>query len=159
MTTMTMQPGTDPQVPVALPTRSLLLAVILGSIGAAVAFVVTAWSLGAEPWARAGVFGGAVVMACTTLGLLAISPWTPRPVPMWVSMWLGQTVVRLLVTPVVAYLVYSAASVPLMAFASAVGACYLAAVLIEAKVLTRFLMTRAATLTPTDDASSGSSDS
>jgi hypothetical protein len=86
-----------------------------------------------------GLAGAGIVAGCTTVGLLAIAPWIERPAMMCVTMWLGQTVVRLLLTPVVTYLLYSAT--PLSGFQPllAVGTIYAVTVIGEAMVFARYL--------------------
>lgn len=158
MTTMTVQPDfpTTP-VPVTLPTRQLLLSVVLSSLVAGGLVSLLGVMMGWADWDRAGIWGGVLVAICTAGGVLAITPWKPRPMTMWVAIWLGQTVVRMLVTPAAAYLLYSATSIRPMALAAAVGSCYLAAVVVEARVLTRILATGGATDGAADNGNSNGS--
>jgi hypothetical protein len=134
--------GLDARGPaLSLPTGRLL-ATLLGAcvlVGGGWAAVVAA--TGGEPGlARSGLLGGGIVAVCSTAGLLAIGPWKQRPVPLWISLWLGQTVVRLLLTPLVAWLLYSAAPATApMPLAVAVGLTYLVAVVSEATVLAGYL--------------------
>ncbi len=58
----------------------------------------------------AGLAGATVVAAVGVAAALLMRPWRARPVSEWMTWWLGGIVVRLLVTPPAAYLLYSATS-------------------------------------------------
>jgi hypothetical protein len=84
-----------------------------------------------------GVLGTAVVAAFALAGIILIRPWRDRPVSEWMTWWLALTVFRVLLTPVGAWVLYSAASSGLnpKAFALAVGLTYLTTVVAEALVV------------------------
>jgi hypothetical protein len=69
--------------------------------------------------------------------VLAMTPWKTRPMTDWWTMWLGAMVLRLLATPALAYLLYSAAPLSPEAMCLAVAASYLAALLAEAVGIAR----------------------
>ncbi|MCH8315363.1 MAG: hypothetical protein IIA64_05270 [Planctomycetes bacterium] len=58
----------------------------------------------------AGLAGSALVAAVGVAAALLMRPWRPRPLSAWTTWWLAGIVGRLLVTPAVAYLLYSATS-------------------------------------------------
>ncbi|MHC4415769.1 MAG: hypothetical protein ACYS0G_10835 [Planctomycetota bacterium] len=127
-----------PAIP--LPT-SLLLGSVLGTsavVGGA--WAASAWALGrGDADAVPGLLAAGIVGLCTAGGLLSILPWRARPVSTWITLWLAQTVVRLLLTPVLTFLLYSATSFNATPLFVAVGVTYLAAVVSEAGVLARYL--------------------
>ncbi len=69
--------------------------------------VVRLGGFGAEAVA-AGLAGAAAVAVVGVAAALVMRPWRPRPVSSWVTWWLAGIVGRLLVTPALAYLLYSA---------------------------------------------------
>ncbi len=94
-----------------LPAGRLLLlmtafALIIAGAWSA-AFALGRW--GAVEF-RSGMFGIGVTAVMALLGLLVMTPWKARPMADWMTMWLAGTVFRLLGTPTVLFLLYSAAS-------------------------------------------------
>jgi hypothetical protein len=131
----TMTPSTE-HTAVALPSGLLLGTVAGASLLAGSAFAAASWVLGrGEP--VAGLAAAALVAVTTVAGLLAITPWKRRPIATWIAMWQGQTLLRLLVTPIGAWLLYSATSLELVPLALAVGLTYFLTVVSEAVVLRR----------------------
>ncbi|MDZ4830799.1 MAG: hypothetical protein SGJ09_11460 [Phycisphaerae bacterium] len=122
----------------AMPTWPLL-AWLAGSL----AVVAGLWSLAIAigPWGRpefvSGMVGIAVTGVIGIVGTLIITPWKPRAMGDWMTMWLGGTVFRLLVTPVVLFLLYSAASSALAVkpLVLSVALTYLVMVMTEAGTL------------------------
>lgn len=106
-------------------------AVVLGWL---IAMFLKDWPAGTM---SSGLLGAGVVVAFAIAGTLLISPWKVRPVSAWMTWWLGLTVFRLFLTPVGAWVLYSAASSGLnpKAFALAVGLTYLTTVVAEALVV------------------------
>jgi len=86
-----------------------------------------------------GVLGAAIVLVVSLGALLVTSPWRKRPVSMQMTMWLAGTVIRLLATPIVGFLLYSAAPLDGTALTLSVGAVHLATLLTEAAVMSRLL--------------------
>ena len=87
-----------------------------------------------------GVFAagpaGAALVALVSLGsVLCIRPWKERPVSDWATLSLAGIVLRLLGTPVLAYLLYSATSLGLTPLMLSVAMTIVPAVIGEAIVL------------------------
>ena len=87
----------------------------------------------------AGLAGSALVAAVGVAAALLMRPWRPRPVSSWMTWWLAGIVGRLLVTPVVAYLLYSATSLSGTALGLAIVFSYFLALLAEWVVLDRHI--------------------
>ena len=68
-----------------------------------------------------------------------MTPWRPRDLGMWMTMWMAATVLRLLLTPALAYLLYSATSLSGMALGLAIVTSYFLALLAEWVVLDRHI--------------------
>lgn len=93
-----------------------------------------------EPWRSAaltGQLGSVVVAVVAALAIVAMTPWRPRPMIDWMTWWLAGTVVRLLVTPAGAFLLYSAARLEAEPLTLSVAMTYLVTVLTETAVLAR----------------------
>jgi hypothetical protein len=101
---------------------------------------VTIRSLGPQVFAT-GMLGIAVVTVIAIAGVLVMTPWKPRPVVDWMTMWLAGTVFRMLVTPIAAFLLYSALSHALAVkpLVLSVAATYLCTLLVEAAVVARHM--------------------
>jgi hypothetical protein len=89
--------------------------------------------------AMVGPAAGMLVTVAMLIGLLAIMPWKPRPVGIWPTLWLASTVLRLLLTPVLTYLLYSAAPFSAAALAINVVVAYALALAGEVTVVAGFL--------------------
>ena len=105
---------TSPAPATKEPIITLPIGRMVGSIVGLSALTYVGWlavvwlgRFGAEAVA-AGLAGAALVAAVGVAAALLMRPWRPRPVSSWVTWWLAGIVGRLLVTPVVAYLLYSA---------------------------------------------------
>ena len=144
MTMATTRIASD-QPAVRLPTVRLVSAVVVaGALAAAGWWASAALLAGDQVEPRLAIAAWAVVAGCTVAGVLAIGPWKPRPVSRWITMWLAQTVLRMLLTPIVAFVVARAGAIDLMSLAVPLGITYLAAVVCEALVVSRFLKSWAA---------------
>lgn len=123
---------------IALPTLQLLLFVPLAAaiVGGSWAGIVKMLGYSNET-AVAGLAGAGVVAVVTLASVLVMTPWKRRPMDLWMTFWLAGTVVRLLVTPIAAFLLYSAALLPAEPLALAVATAYLVTVLTETAVLAR----------------------
>ncbi|MHC4218026.1 MAG: hypothetical protein ACYSU7_06165 [Planctomycetota bacterium] len=124
----------------ALPTGRMLVSIVATSVAAVLAWSVVAWVVAPrrEVFAAGGA-GAAVVAAVTILGVLVIRPWQIRPVGDWINWWLGAMVLRLLLTPVVAYLLYSATALSLTPLMLSVAATYVVVQVSEATVVAHYL--------------------
>lgn len=124
-----------------------LFAVVLGA--AAIAVAVAAWSAGR--WAgdaAAGGLGAAVAGVTALLGVAILRPSKVREASDWMTAWLAATVVRLLLTPLVAGSLYFALPQPGRAFLLSVAGAYLVCLLAETLWLARSVhnaLSRAAT--------------
>ncbi|MCI0366075.1 MAG: hypothetical protein L0Y44_01980 [Phycisphaerales bacterium] len=123
---------------VKLPTGMLL-----GGVIGAVALVAGAcwaidlvWSMGGQA-AISGLIGAASVGVVAVGGVLIMTPWKSRAMADCLTMWLGATVFRLLLTPVLVYLLYSAISPALAVkpLVLSVASSYFLALLAEAAIL------------------------
>ncbi len=96
---------------IALPTGRMVGSIVGLSTLTAVGWLVVVWAGGfGTKTGTAGLAGAAVVAVVGVAAALMMRPWRPRLVSWWVSWWLGGILVRLLVTPAAAYLLYSATS-------------------------------------------------
>jgi hypothetical protein len=133
----------------ALPTGSLLAAACGGSAAAGIAWALVVWLGGRAGWgigstwgpghAIAGLVAAGIVALIATMVLLALGPWKVRPLGTWMTLWLAGAVGRLILTPLAAFLVYSAAPLSATALFLGVGITYVSALLAEVSVLTRCL--------------------
>jgi hypothetical protein len=87
----------------------------------------------------AGGAGTAVVAAVSVLAVLVIRPWRIRPVTSWMSWWLGAMVLRILLTPVAGFLLYSATALSLTPLMLAVATAYVVVQVSEAAVVAHYL--------------------
>lgn len=93
------------------------------------------------PWGSqvmtSGLVGVASVAAVMLAGVFIMTPWKPKPVADWMTFWMAATVFRLLLTPVVIYVIYSAASPALAVkpLVLSVAAAYFVILLSEASVV------------------------
>jgi len=83
-----------------------------------------------------------VVLAIALLGWLAAMPWRPRPAVDWVTVWLGGTLARLLLTPLACFGLYSFFPCESAQFIAAAGGCCFAVVLAEVGMIAATLPTR-----------------
>ncbi|MHC4769219.1 MAG: hypothetical protein ACYTEI_10970 [Planctomycetota bacterium] len=98
-------PAADTKEPsLALPTWRMLLTIAAGTVATFLGWAVVTSIV--EPGRQvlvAGGAGAAVVAAVSALGALVICPWRTRPVGDWINWWMGSLVLRILLTPAVAY--------------------------------------------------------
>lgn len=113
---------------------------LLGTtLGASIAAAAAAFAI-AERLTDAGgaaAIGAAVSAATALLGVAILRPSAERPASDWMTSWLAATVVRLLLTPLLAVSLYSALSLPGKPFLLAVAGTYLACLFAETAVLAR----------------------
>ena len=115
---MTSPPPSSKEPTIALPTGRMVWSIVGLSILTAVGWMAVVWigRLGNEA-GTAGVAGAAIVAVVSVAASLLMRPWRPRLLSWWVSWWLGGILIRLLITPAAAYLLYFATSLsgtPLM---------------------------------------------
>lgn len=131
----------------ALPTGSLLVSIVVGVLLVAGGWATVASFMKDERSAFfvTGMAGIGVVAVMSMLGVIVMTPWKQRSMIDWMTMWLLGTVFRVLATPIVAYVLYSAFSPPTGGGLSAkplalsVAIAYMVALFVEAAVLSTYL--------------------
>jgi hypothetical protein len=124
----------------ALPTWRMLLTIAAGTVATFLGWAVVTSIV--EPGRQvlvAGGAGAAVVAAVSALAMLVIRPWRTRAVADWINWWLGSMVLRILLTPVVAYLLYSATALSLTPLMLSVAATYVVVQVSEAAAVAHHL--------------------
>lgn len=139
MTTQTSRPFNLQSGPaITLPSAMLLTVVPLTALIVGLLWYIFVISTSGDVSnAVAGPAGAGVVAIVALLSVLVMTPWKARPMDLWMTFWLAGTVVRLLITPLGAFLLYSATPLPANALALAVALAYLVTVLTESVVLAR----------------------
>jgi hypothetical protein len=137
---MTADPPTTPATAAREPRFAVSAAALLGGVlaaaaGSAAAAALVASAVGAEVGAALLGAGAAGVVAL--LGAAILRPARVRAVSDWLTLWLAATVARMLLTPLLAVLLYSALPLPAKAFFLAVAGSYLACLAVETAVLAR----------------------
>ena len=136
----TAPPATTDEPRFALPTARLVLAAIAVAAGCAGTWTVIALTAGWDvAVARSGWLGALVVAVVMVVSVLAIRPWKARTLPAWMSAWVASMGLRLLLTPVGALLLYSAAALSPEAMAISVALAYLLSLLAETAVLANYV--------------------
>lgn len=121
-----------------LPTAQLMVLVPLSALITGGLWAAIISMLGYDTATiTAGAAGSAVVAAVMLISVLVLTPWKSRPMDLWMTVWFGGLVLRLVATPVGAFLLYSATSLPAEPLALAVATAYLVTVLTETAVLAR----------------------
>ena len=128
-----------PEPLTTLPTWPMVVTVIASGLA-----TVSAWSAvteltGRTPTLKAAADGATLVAGITTLSLLAIGPWKTRAMGTWANLWLAALVGRLLLTPALAYLLYSATPLSLTPLMLSVGVTYIIVQISEAAALAAHL--------------------
>lgn len=102
--------------PFGVPARPLVLSIVASvaalSIGCGLLALFDLPSGRGAETAVAAVVGGVVAIAVCAISIFAFAPWKPRPALAWQTIWLGSTVIRLTVTPLLLASVYFAALLP-----------------------------------------------
>ena len=94
-----------------------------------------------QPWtvARAGMLGALASVVVGGGGLLVLKPWNRRSTGDLALLWLGSTVVRVLLTPLLALVIYFAVHPPMYPFVLGAGTAYLVILLSETALVVRHL--------------------
>lgn len=134
-------PKTPADPPMPLPTARLLVwfAILVGAI------TLAPWGLGVlYGWSAEtvnGAIAGGIASAVTVLlSLVALKPWKPRPAADWALYWIGSSTIRLLVTPLALFSVYSATLLPGRAVLLGGAAAFFAALVVETAVIARAVL-------------------
>lgn len=128
-------PGTSGEARFGLSRGVLLTSVLSAAVAASVAAAGMAAAFGGE--AGAAAMGAATAGAVALLGTAILRPAESRAASDWMTLWLAATVVRLLLTPLAALLLYSALSPPRVEFLLSVAGSYLACLAVETAILAR----------------------
>jgi len=80
-----------------------------------------------------------LVAGISILSLVVIRPWKPREMGTWANLWLAALVGRLLLTPALAYLLYSATPLSLTPLMLSVAVTYVIVQISEAAALAAHL--------------------
>lgn len=121
---------------------------LFATVAAAALIVAGSWAAaaamgigGSAVEFRSGMWGIGLTGVLAMAGIAVLTPWKPRAMADWMTMWLGATVFRVLVTPAAAFLLYSAPSLALAAkpLGLSVALTYMATLFVEAAVLARHL--------------------
>lgn len=135
--TMTSTRGVEPSL--ALPARRLAATALLAPAVAGGGVALVAQVLDHAALRVAAAPGAGLVAAVVLASLLAIAPHRVRLLGDWMNWWLGGITARLLVTPLLTLLLYSATSLDATALGLSVCIPFLVTVLAEAAVLARSL--------------------
>ena len=129
----------------ALPALRMVLTVIGAGLVTIAAWTVVTMLTGRTATIVPAAAGVTLVTGISTLSLLAIGPWKSREIGTWANLWLAALVGRLLLTPALAYLLYSATPLSLTPLMLSVGVTYVVVQVSEAAALTAYLKRIAAT--------------
>ena len=122
-----------------LPTARLVKTVVVATIAALAAWSLVVAATGRVPTIAPAAAGATLVAAISILSLVVIQPWKPRAVGTWANLWLAALVGRLLFTPPLAYLLYSATPLSLTPLMLSVAATYVIVQISEAAALAVYI--------------------
>jgi len=138
-------PGCGPAV--RLPSLALLV-----GWGAVSAMAITFCALALSPPERgSGLLGSGLAIGVMGGGLLLLKPWLPRHASDLPTAWLSGAVVRVLVLPAAAFLLYFAIRPMAMPFVLGVVTVYLALLFVEVVLLALALHRQRERYSPLDD--------
>jgi len=121
----------------AEPVVRLPAELMFSAFACVVILTAVVWSvlvfIGLLGWdaALAGMLGALASFVVGGAGLLLMKPWKPRSTGDLALLWLGSTVVRVLLTPLLALVLYFAAHPPIYPFVLGAGTAYLALLVLE----------------------------
>ena len=122
-----------------LPAGRLVKTVVVATIAALAAWSLVVAATGRIPTIVPAAAGATLVAAISILSLVVIQPWKPRAVGTWANLWLAALVGRLLLTPPLAYLLYSATPLSLTPLMLSVAATYVIVQISEAAALAAYI--------------------
>ncbi len=123
----------------ALPALRMVLTVVGAGLATMAAWTVVTMLTGRTAPIVPAAAGAILVIGISTLSLLAIGPWKPRAMGTWANLWLAALVGRLLLTPALAYLLYSATPLSLTPLMLSVAVTYIIVQISEAAALAAHL--------------------
>ncbi len=121
------------------PTWRMVVTVIASGLATIAAWSAVTALTGRTSTITAAAAGATLVAATSILSLLVIGPWKPRALGTWATMWLAALVGRLLLTPALAYLLYSATPLSLTPLMLSVAVTYVIVQISEAAALAAHL--------------------
>jgi hypothetical protein len=125
---------------ITLPASLAFGVIVVSGAVACVAWTIATWLLGyGSTTVLAGPWAAAAVVVAGLVGAAAMGPGKARRVGDWMTRWLASTVVRLLLTPILTFVLYSATSLEPVALTLAVAVTYLVVLLAEAWFLARYV--------------------
>ncbi len=122
-----------------LPAWRLIKTVVVATIAARAAWSRVVAATGRVPTIVPAAAGATLVAGISILSLVVIGPWKPRAVGSWANLWLAALVGRLLLTPALAYLLYSATQLSLTPLMLSVAATYVIVQISEAAALAAYI--------------------
>ncbi len=123
----------------SLPTTRMLVTVIGAGVATIAGWSVVTALTGGTGTMTSAAAGAALVTGISVLSLLAIGPWKSREMGTWANLWLAALVGRLLLTPALAYLLYSATPLSLIPLMLSVAVTYVVVQISEAAALAAHL--------------------
>ncbi len=124
---------------VTLPTLPLLAVAWAAGILVGGGWMGVSLALGVDlELATGGLLAGGAVAVASSLGILVIRPWQPKTLAQWPVVWMGASVIRVVATLGVGYLLYSSTLVHEgRGFWLAIGLAYAVALIGETNVYVR----------------------
>ena len=122
-----------------LPTRRMVIAVIASALATIAAWSAVTALTGRTSTITAAAAAATLVAGISILSLVVIRPWKPRAMGTWANLWLAALVGRLLLTPALAYLLYSATPLSLTPLMLSVAVTYVIVQISEAAALAAHL--------------------
>ncbi len=123
----------------ALPTQRLVVTALVAAALTALGWAGVTVLTGRHGLITAGAAGAVLVAGISIGSVLLIRPWQPREIGTWANLWLAALVGRLLFTPALAYLLYSATQLSLTPLMLSVGVTYVVVQISEAAALAAHL--------------------
>lgn len=115
-----------------LPARALLVGWFLVAAAVVLGWMVVGPELGAaQAYSASGLLGSAVSLLVMGVGLGVIRPWVPKHASDLPTTWLATSVVRLLVVPTTAFLLYFAILPSTQPFVIGVVSAYVVLLAVE----------------------------
>ncbi len=134
-----------PEPLTTLPTWPMVVTVIASGLATIAAWSAVTALTERTPTITAAAAGATLVAGISILSLLVIRPWKPRTMGTWANLWLAALVGRLLLTPALASLLYSATSLSLTPLMLSVAVTYVVVQISEAAALAVHLKRMSAT--------------
>ena len=129
----------------ALPALRMVVTVIGAGLATIAGWAAVTALTGRTATIMSAAAGATLVTGVSTLSLLAIGPWKSREIGTWANLWLAALVGRLLLTPALAYLLYSATPLSLTPLMLSVGVTYVVVQVSEAAAVAASLKRISAT--------------